>query len=638
MRDLLDYYLLRFALTFGISLVLAWLLTPAVRWCAVRAGMVDQPNARRINIVPIPRGGGVAVFIAFHVSLAATAWLTEGPLLRTLGAEWHLFFFIASFGLLIVGLLDDAFSLRPWLKLAGQIVVASLLFGAGARVGQLFWFTMPGVVDYGLTLIWYIAIINAFNLIDGMDGLASGLALIGALGLAVCMVTRHAAAEALPLIALSGACLGFLRYNFHPATIFLGDSGSMFLGLVLATLPLFTGGKSEFLASVGVPLLVMGVPLFDTVLAIWRRAVRSALPSLVDAGGRSIRVMQPDKEHLHHRVLAMGISQRHAAWMLYGVSGLMVVTAVFASFFQNRATGIVLLGFLTVALVLSRHLTKVELWDTGRALLHVARTPRLNRLIMPLYLMGDLVAMAICWGLSNRLVAIPATRLHLLLPMPLFIVPIIITLSLTRTYQRSWHHARIRDYTILVLALVVGWLVGCITVILFGLRFAGWWRQAVVFLLSLPFPLVGGRMIREMIGDGLMMIESERLRGKERAEQILAYGAGRTFACYRQVFNFSKTWTTQSIVGIIDDNVSLNGRVIHGYPVLGQSSDLSVLIKRHQVDGIVVTTQLAPERRESIVAAAREHGVWLREWYWGERAMVPAGSAGANAGETGGLS
>lgn len=617
MRETIDYFLVRFALVIGISAITAWLLTPAVRWCATRLGMVDIPDARRINTRPIPRGGGVAVFIAFHLSLLVTEWLTPGLLLGSLGQSWHPTFFVASSVLLLIGLLDDAFSLPPLLKLAGQIVAATILFKLGARVGQVLWFPMPGFVDYGFTLIWYIGIINAFNLIDGMDGLASGLALIGAVGLAVCLMTRHYASEALPLLALAGACLGFLRYNFHPASIFLGDSGSMFLGLVLATIPLLTGGKSEFLAAVGVPLLVMGVPLFDTILAIWRRSIRSALPALVEGGG-SHRVMQPDKEHLHHRVLALGLNQRRAAWFLYGASGVMVGTAVLASFFQNRATGIVLLGFLTVALVLARHLTKVELWDTGRALLHVARTPILNRLFLPIYLFWDIAAIAICWFVSSRLAHVPLTRFHLLLPLPIFTVTIIIILSLMRTYQRSWHHARLRDYAILSLSLLLGWSLGTATIILFGLRFAGWWRQSIILLLALPSPILGIRLLREMVAESLQVIESSRHHEGSDQRQVVAYGGGRAFACYLQASAASHNPTLHAIIGIIDDNIALSGRLIHGYPVLGRPSDLKGLIKKYNINGVIITAELTPERRLAIIHATRELGLWLREWRWAE--------------------
>lgn len=622
------FHLVRYVLAFGIGCVLVLLLTPPMRWAARRIDMVDQPDARRINTRPIPRGGGVAVFIGFHVSLALTSWLTRVPLTGSLGGGWHKTFFLASLILLVVGLVDDALGLRPWLKLAGQLVVATILYWGGARIGGLLWFATPEIVNYLLTMVWFIAIINAFNLIDGMDGLASGLALIGSLGLAVCLIGRHQTVAALPLIALAGACLGFLRYNFNPASIFLGDSGSMFLGLVLATVSLHTGGKTAFLASIGVPLLVMGVPLFDTVLAIWRRSVRAAVPSLAGKGAQiaaRARVMQPDKEHLHHRVLASGQSQRSAAWFLYGISAVMVLTAVLASFSQNRAGGILLLGFLTVAFVASRHLSNVELWDTGRAIMQVVREPKLRRLTVPIYLAMDVCSLVFCWLVSNRLAHVPHTRLFLLLPVPIFVVPVIISMVLTRTYQRSWHNVRIIDYIILGITLAGGWLVGCMILILFGLRFPGWDRQALVMLLCMPFPIVGLRMTRKMISEWLSIYDIGRLGESQHMEQVLAYGGGQTFGCALRTYGMSKTWQQRRLIGIIDDDVVMKGRIISGYPVLGSGVEIAHVIGQYGIDGIIITAQLDPVRREALIRTARENHVWIREWRWSEETIVAAG-------------
>jgi FlaA1/EpsC-like NDP-sugar epimerase len=213
--------------------------------------------------------------------------------------------------------------------------------------------------------------------------------------------------------------------------------------------------------------------------------------------------------------------------------------------------------------------------------------------------------------------------MHLLLPMPLFVVPIVILLVLTKTYQRSWHHVRIRDYVYLAATLLSGWLIGCIVVILFGLRFPGWGRQAIVFALSMPFPIVGVRMIREMIAEGLLVIERDKMRDAEPREQVLAYGGGRSFSCYLRVYNLSKGWKSRNIVGIIDDNIALNGRVIDGCPVLGTPSDVPALIKEYAITGIIVTAVLEEANRRGILAIARENGVWVNNWQWEEKAIDP---------------
>lgn len=621
MNDLYNYLIV-----FCVAALLVLLLTPGVRWLARRAGMLDQPDARRINKEAIPRGGGVAVFLAFHLALLVSGRLAAGDMLGRLGPHWQVFFLVASSLLLLVGLLDDAFGLKPWLKLAGQIMVATLLYGAGARIGGVLWFRLPESVNFLLTIAWFVGIVNAFNLIDGLDGLASGLALIGSLGLAACLFTRGMAREALPLIALAGACLGFLRYNFNPASIFLGDCGSMFLGLVLATIPLYTAAKSEFLASLGVPLLVIGVPLFDTVLAVWRRSVRAAMPALAGEGSRAVRLMQADREHLHHRYLARGLTQRAAALALYAVSGVMVAVAVTSLLFRTRSTGIVLLGFVMVAYLLARQFSRVELWDTGRALLSSARTPLSARLSVPLGILLDIGAMTLVWFWSRKLAFLPVSRHSLIAIAPLLIVPVLAMLTAARAYQRVWRRARVRDYAMLAFAIFVGCVIGSSLVILFDAREPGWSRQVGIYTMSLPFPILGWRLLRELLNDGLAAIERQRLLDTPGIERVLAYGGGNRFCLYQREIVAHVGRQRRVIVGIVDDNIDLNGRIVDGYRVLGRTTDIVALVARHRVAGVVITAGISELRREELILIARASGIWLREWNYGESEIVHAGS------------
>ncbi|MDD5705471.1 MAG: hypothetical protein PHR35_06065 [Kiritimatiellae bacterium] len=621
MHDLINYPI---AFTVGALVVL--LLTPPLRWLTRRVGMVDQPDARRINRTPIPRGGGLAVFAAFHVALYVTGSLSGENLLGRLGPSWHGLFLVASSVLLLIGLLDDALGLKPWLKLAGQIMVATLLYGVGARVGGVLWFAPSESVNFLLTVVWFVGIINAFNLIDGMDGLASGLALIGSLGLAACLFARGLSREALPLIALAGACLGFLRFNFHPASIFLGDCGSMFLGLVLATIPLYTAAKSELLASLGVPLLVIGVPLFDTVLAIWRRSMRAAVPSLAGDGIRAVRVMQADKEHLHHRILARGMTQRSAALVLYAVSSIMVAVAVLGMLFEKRSTGIILLGFMLIAFVMVRQFSRVELWDTGRALLSTVSSPISTRLTVPTYVLLDLGAMAFVWYWSRRLAYLHPSRHSLITIAPLLVVPVFAAMTLVRTYQRTWTRAHVRDYAILAFAVIVGCVAGFALVILFGVKEPGWSRQLAIFTLGLPFPLLGVRMLHELLSSGMAAIERQRLLDTPGVERVLAYGGGNRFCLYQREIVTHVGHQRRVIVGIVDDNINLRGRIVEGCRVLGQLTDIPALASRHRISGVVITASIEESRREELILATRAAGVWLREWSYGEHEIVASRS------------
>ena len=309
----------KYAAAFGGALAISLLLTPLLREAARKVGMVDQPSARRINKVPIPRGGGLAIFVAFYVTLELLVLWTGEPISQQFSLHWQRSFLLASGLLVVIGLIDDKFGMRPMVKLAGQTAVALILYASGVHVGGIV-VAFPPWLDCLVTVLWIVGAVNAFNLIDGMDGLATGLAVIASAGLAGALLFTGNSSATLPYLVLCGACLGFLRYNLHPATVFLGDSGSMFLGLCIATLPLVSGSRKELVASLGMPLLAMGVPIFDTMLAIWRRSVRSLMPQPLRGMGGRVRVMQPDRDHLHHRLLRQTMNQRSVAVMLYTIS------------------------------------------------------------------------------------------------------------------------------------------------------------------------------------------------------------------------------------------------------------------------------------------------------------------------------
>lgn len=587
--------LLGLLLVFVCAAGVALLLVPPVRTLLTRLGMVDRPGGRRINKRPVPRGGGVAVFVAFHVACLAWLRLAGGKCAPGHDAALAGVFGIATALLLAVGLLDDAFDLKPSVKLAGQVVVFTLVYKAGVSMNGILWFDVPGPVDYAFTLGWYVFIVNAFNLIDGLDGLAAGLALIGSLGLAACLASRGKLPDAVPVVALAGACLGFLRYNFSPASIFLGDSGSMFIGFVLATVPLMSGGKSAFLASVGVPLLVMGVPVFDTMLAILRRSARAMLPdaSAGSAGRRGVaRIMRPDMDHLHHRFLAAGMSQRKAALSLYVLSMTMVAAAVFATLFTSRSTGIVLIGLLVVFAVMARHLSDIELWDTGRALLAVSRHgSKLVRVSRALYLVADMAVLAVAWWASFHLALLFSRGFRFVSVFPIFFCCIELAFVACGVYRRLWGVASSRDHAMLVALVLAGSGVAYAVVVLLGLRYYGFHRQMVVFTLLSAFLLLVVRMGRVLLKRVMAMSESSRLKNARKATRVLAYGAGEHLALVDDISAGSELLKRgRVIIGVIDDDPLLRGRFFRRYRILGGIDVLEENVVKYRIDEILILT------------------------------------------------
>jgi UDP-GlcNAc:undecaprenyl-phosphate GlcNAc-1-phosphate transferase len=298
-----------YILVFAGALVLAIGGTPVARWLAPRVGVIDRPEARKIHRHPVPRMGGVAIYLA--VIIAALV-LGERHNFAQFGS-----ILVGATGVSFMGLIDDRWGLRPLIKLLGQTLAGLLLYASGIYIGT---FKHP-VLDLVTTVLWVGYITNAINFLDNMDGLAGGISAITAAFFALmCAFSGQYLVGALS-IAVLGACLGFLFYNLNPASIFMGDSGALFLGFVLAAI----GIKLRFPDNVTfvtwmVPVLVMGLPVFDTTLVIISRLRRRLNPATT-----------PGKDHISHRLVAAGLTQREAVLTLYIISFILGMLATFVT-------------------------------------------------------------------------------------------------------------------------------------------------------------------------------------------------------------------------------------------------------------------------------------------------------------------
>jgi UDP-N-acetylmuramyl pentapeptide phosphotransferase/UDP-N-acetylglucosamine-1-phosphate transferase len=347
---------------------------------------------------------------------------------------------LASGVIFLVGLIDDIRGLRPLLKLAGQIAAACIVCLSGTRFGNVLGLELPAFLDAALAIVWLVAVMNAFNLIDGLDGLASGLAAISGLGLCGVFAVTHLPGNVLVLAALVGASLAFLRYNFHPASIFLGDCGSLFLGFTLGVVSLQTFTKSTFLLSLTIPILLLGVPIYDEFLAVWRRSIRRVLNRQLSKTTPSSGVMQPDLDHLHHRLLKAGWSTSRAALVLCLVNAVLVVCGLVLVMFRSRASGIYLLVFLIAVYVLLRHLAVIELRDTGRVLLNGLRRPSHATIKMLGFPSWDMFWMSasIALALAATGPTGPGFWRAWFLDLPLWVTPTFTLLAISRVYITVW--------------------------------------------------------------------------------------------------------------------------------------------------------------------------------------------------------
>jgi len=310
----MDKMIFALVLSFGIS----YFTTPLAIKLAHKIGAIDVPkDNRRVHKNPIPRLGGVAIFLGFIVS---SIFLVDINL-QMIGI------FAGAFLIVAMGIVDDIKEIRPKVKLAGQILAALIVVLSGVKI---VWVTNPfdgldgmlqlmPMIGIPITIFWIVGATNTVNLIDGLDGLAAGVSAISAITLSFVAYINGQHTSSILLLSLAGAAIGFLPYNFNPAKIFMGDTGSLFLGYTLSVIAIQGSIKSATALSIAIPILALGLPIFDTTFAIIRRA----------SNGKPI--MQADKGHLHHRLLSKGLSQRQTVLILYAISLFLGLSAVLIS-------------------------------------------------------------------------------------------------------------------------------------------------------------------------------------------------------------------------------------------------------------------------------------------------------------------
>lgn len=318
-------YIAAFACSFAVSL----LATPLARKISIKLNAIDYPKARGLHKEPIPRMGGIAIVLGFMAAMCFVVFFLEE--LRT---TQFLGFIIGALIIVVLGMLDDVYSLSAKTKLAVQIVAALIVIFTGTTIGLVIWpiKTFLDNFDIPITLVWIVGVTNAVNLIDGVDGLAAGVSSIASLCLmALCIISGSAVAVVFSA-TLAGACLGFLPRNFSPADVIMGDTGATFLGFVLAVSSIIGVYKSYALLSVVIAVLALALPIFDTLFAMIRRFLK----------GKPI--MSADRGHLHHRLIDSGYSHKQTVVIMYGLSAITGTIAILIALRDLRATLIVLLS------------------------------------------------------------------------------------------------------------------------------------------------------------------------------------------------------------------------------------------------------------------------------------------------------
>lgn len=593
--------LMSVAVAFGLALV----LTPLVRAFARRIGLVATPKSDRWHKQPTAMLGGLAIWLS--VVITYLLFFRPNTLFgfdsTNLSVSYSWVVISASAFLFLIGLIDDLVHTKPYQKLIGQIMGSAFVIYYGLTLP----WTRSYSVNVVLTIFWLIGITNALNLLDNMDGLAAGIAVIGSAFLALSFLATGQLPEALMMLTFAGALLGFLVYNSNPASIFMGDCGSLFIGFFLASSALVNvaGGRSRsFLPVLAVPILVLFIPIFDTTFVTILRKVSGRAAS---QGGR---------DHTSHRLVALGMSERHAVWMLYGFAALSGVLALLVQRMKLDVSLAAIAGFTILLTLLGVYLAGVKVYDQSEEeqalknkslytfLVDVSYKRRIFEVLLDvmLIILAYWSAYAIKFGAFS---SSDAWKLFLR-TMPVLVFVKMATFLAIGVYRGLWRYTGLDDLIVFVKAVVLS-SVASLLVLLFAFRFEGFSRTAFIVdgVLMLLF-LAGSRMAFRLFRQ---LLPSSKSNGGRR---VLIYGAGDGGELLLRELQNNRE-LHYSPVGFLDDDPAKKGKLIHGLKVFAGNGDLTKVCREHDVDELLISSSKVSEKRvQEIAQSCSDHDIVVK--------------------------
>lgn len=584
-----------------IAAVFTYSLTPAIARLANRVGAIDVPNSRKVHLAPVPRLGGLAVVTSIAAVWVSTGWIYP---------EWQLASGIAQgvgFGVLpifIVSIVDDIRGVAPRIKFLCHLVGALIAVSSGISLDsevhlmgqsiQLGWTSIP------LSVLWMVGVTNAFNVIDGLDGLSAGLALIAATSMAAVFAMVNQPEMTAAALVLAGALAGFLPFNIHPARLFLGDTGATAIGFCLAAFALKGGSTLSTGFAALIPVFVMGLPIADTLITMARRLIRRM--ERRGSGG----VFDADRNHIHHRLLALGVSHANAVLILY-VTGIVFASAAFISIFLTVREAAMFVVALTFAGFVGMHRLGYDEFAFLRrgAMLKAYEAPVFERAMFTVFVDIALIAAAayISIGLKfdiwNPLVArrVVSDLVGTVAPLA------VIVFWRTGMYRGSWTLASLDD-----LVRACGSAVAVTALAIFV--HAAVSADAQPWTLFLIYGFVSLVLLTGSRASYVVLRNSYR-HARTEGTPLLIYGAGTSgIAAVRQVFDNPSMQLRP--IGFIDDRPEKAGKLLYGLPVLGTSNELTQIIRNKAAGALLIAIpQLSVERHRQISTVCEELGTTL---------------------------
>ena len=577
----------------AISLAVAVLFTFAARGFARRFGFVAKPKADRWHSRPTAMLGGSAIFAAtILVYLLLVPHTYESIIVVA-----------ASSILFVVGLVDDLLHIKPYQKLIGQMIGASLIVGTGLKMPL----TGYELADIWITVFWIIGITNAINLLDNMDGLAAGISTIAAISLAISFAVSGQAAELALVSVFVGALLGFLVFNFNPASIFMGDCGSMFVGFLLSTLVLLnqTGGRSRGIVPIlAVPVLILFVPIFDTTFVT---VIRKLWGRKASQGGR---------DHTSHRLVALGLSERTAVLMLYAFAIVAGGLSLLVSQLQLTQSLALVAVFTVILVIVGVFLSQVKVYEKqeeerafqNNAVFAFLVDVSYKRRIFEVFL--DALLITLSYYASYTLLYGPiensANWSLFITTAPLLVILKLGSFLFVGVYRGLWRYTSIDDLITFVKGVVLGSVASVLSILLL-FRFQNFSRS--VFILDsviLLFGLVASRMAFRLIRQVLPNQPSGETR------RVLIYGAGDGGEMVLRELKNNTDWR-YTPVGFIDDDPVKTNKMIHGLRVYATNGSLHAIVKAEMVEEILISIRDIPaERLEHLRSICHECNLGLK--------------------------
>lgn len=558
-------------------------------------GATDSPGDRKVHTQEMPRIGGLGIFLSLVISIVFVFFLFPELFNLTENRSSTAILAVCFISLFTMGFWDDLKPLSPELKFGIQLLLATIIYFAGFKISNI---TNPldmgvlnvEIIDFPLTILWIVGVTNAFNLIDGLDGLASGVATIACVAIFTVSALSDQLVAAILSLIIAGALVGFLRYNFNPAKIFLGDSGSLIIGFALALLSIQSTAKLTTGFALLFPILVLALPITDTIVSMIRRFIGSYLNRNPDGKSKTAlrrfhSMFTPDKAHIHHRLLSLGLSHRSTVLVLYGVSIVFAFSAYLYTQIDTVEKSVTFAAVLIVALFLGikkLRYREIAIFNNGLMMPFYEKWI-LNRLA--LIRLADIVFITASYWLSYALVKSinPATLEILNFENSLIGLLIVqfVVLWISGLYREKMNQFGIGN--VLNIIGCVGYAIGATAFVFMILKILPFTISAQFLILDFYFLLtfvLGFRMTYQALSFWFN-------RDKEFGENVLIYGAGENGTMLlHKIINSQKNGI--KVIGFLDDDPDLEGKIIYGYPIIGGHWKLAKSELCKKIDSILI--------------------------------------------------